>query len=86
MKRAVSLKKEQDEELQKLSRSEKVSYSALLQAAIDRYLKDKSMMAMEEAYAKYYGSRTEKQKREDDELAEWTWRVTSEAWNDSEKR
>jgi len=56
IKRAVSLKKEQDKELKKLCRSEKVSYSAILQKAIDGYLKNKEMMAMEEAYAKYYGN------------------------------
>lgn len=78
VKRAVSLPQEQDEKIRKLSSSIGVSYSKILQKAVEAYLKRRDFVAMEEEYAKYYGNPKNIKKEKD--LTEEMWDFAQDVW------
>jgi len=55
VKRAVSLRREQDEQLQRLAERRKTPYSRLVQEAIDLLLRSEEQSRIAQAYKRYYG-------------------------------
>jgi len=57
VKRAISIRKEQDERLQALARRRRAPYSRLVQEAVELYLRAEEHSRIAQAYKRYFADR-----------------------------
>ncbi|MBI2070071.1 MAG: hypothetical protein HYT79_05655 [Elusimicrobia bacterium] len=70
VKKAISLRSEQDRKIQEIAKRAKAPYSVVIQKAVDFYLSFRESRRMEEAYRSYY-SLPENENRERHLVRDW---------------